>query len=158
LGNVVSIEDVLAAYGADAFRLAVVNAHYRRSADLGAREMEDAKARLERLQNLVRRAEAAGVDHRPAPLGGATRARFREAVGDGFNTPKARAGVFDAAAAATRAVDCDDLDAAASLVATVLELTGALGMTVEVSRDDDTEIDELVARRDDARAARDFAA
>jgi cysteinyl-tRNA synthetase len=158
LGNFVPIGDVLDTYGAGAFRLAVLNAHYRRSADLGPSELEAAKAGMDRLTALVRRAAAAGVS--AASSDAATVDRFREAMDDDFNTPVAMAVVFDAVTRANRAIDDDALSDAAPLVAAVEELTRALGLEVAAVRTataDDAEIDALVRARDEKRAARDFA-
>ena len=59
---------------------------------------------------------------------------------------------------ANAALDDGD-DSAASLVATVVDLTGALGLTIGAATTgaDDAEIDALVAARTAAREAKDFA-
>jgi cysteinyl-tRNA synthetase len=159
LGNIVSVDDALAQYGGAAFRLAVLQSHYRRSMDLGPAELDAAAKGVDRLQSLVRRATAAGVDAETAPLDGPTVEQFRAAMDDDFNTPNAMAAVFDAAARANRAIDDGDREAAAVLVRTVLELTGALGLDLRraTSSADDAEVDELVRQRDAARAGKDFA-
>jgi cysteinyl-tRNA synthetase len=63
--------------------------------------------------------------------------------------------------AANQALDDGDLARAASLVAAVVELTGAVGLELDAGGSgdggDDAEIDALVVRRDELRAARDFA-
>ena len=105
-----------------------------------------------------RRAAAAGIDASGAPLDDAVVARFREEMDDDFGTPGAVATIFEAAAAANQAIDAGDQERAASLVATISELAGALGLSVEAGTDDDAGIDALVAERDAARAAKDFAA
>ena len=80
------------------------------------------------------------------------------AMDDDFNTPNALAAIFEATSRANRAIDNGDLEAAASLIATVRELSGVLGIEIAMpARGDDTEIDGLVRERDEARAARDFA-
>jgi cysteinyl-tRNA synthetase len=160
-GNFVTTTEALDQFGPAAFRFAVLQTHYTRSMDLGPSELDAAAKGVERLQALVRRAAAAGVDTSGATLDQATVRTFRDAMDDDFNTPNAMAAVFDAAGRANRAIDEGDLAGAASLVATVLELTGAVGL--ELGResasgtDDDAEIDDLVRRRDEARAAKDFA-
>ena len=65
--------------------------------------------------------------------------------------------MFDPASAANVAIDAGELDRAAGLVATVVELAGALGLEIGVATGPDAEIDGLVAEREAARAARDFA-
>jgi cysteinyl-tRNA synthetase len=85
--------------------------------------------------------------------------QFRGAMDDDFNTPGAVAAIFDAVREANRAFDAAEIARATTLVATVRELTGALGLSIDVdgAGDDDAEIDALVRERDDARTARDFA-
>jgi cysteinyl-tRNA synthetase len=77
---------------------------------------------------------------------------------DDFGTPGAlAAGVFEPASQANQAIDAGELDRAAVLVATVVELAGALGLEIGTETGADAEIDAQVAARDSARAARDFA-
>jgi cysteinyl-tRNA synthetase len=88
--------------------------------------------------------------------------KFRDAMDDDFNTPLAMGAVFDAVREANRAISAGEAARAASLVATVRELTGALGLDLDADADgavagDDAEIDALVRARDEARMARDFA-
>jgi cysteinyl-tRNA synthetase len=156
VGNFTTIADALDAYGRNAVRLASLNAHYHRATELGAKEFEAAVSAVGRLESLARRAAASGVDSAGAPLDESAVAQFHVAMDDDFNTPNALAVIFDATARANRAIDDGDTDAAASLLATVLELAGVLGIELASSGNDD-EIDALVSERDDARAARDFA-
>ena len=58
-------------------------------------------------------------------------APFRDAMDDDFNTPLAMGVVFEAVREANRAVTAGDTGRAASLVATVRELTGALGLDLD---------------------------
>jgi cysteinyl-tRNA synthetase len=84
--------------------------------------------------------------------------RFRDAMDDDFDTPAALAFIFELVRDANTGIDENRLDNAAPLVATVRELCSALGL--EVGHDDvhlDDDIAMLVAERDAARAAKDFA-
>ena len=66
--------------------------------------------------------------------------------------------MFDAVGAANTAIDAGERERAASLLATIAELTSALGLEIErPGAGADTEIDGLVAARDAARAAKNFA-
>jgi cysteinyl-tRNA synthetase len=159
LGNFTTLADALDAYGPRAFRLAVLQSHYRRSMDLGGTELEAAAKGVERLVALTRSAAAAGVTLDGVERDPEVVEQFRVAMDDDFNTPGAVAAIFDAVREANRALDAGDLTRATTLVATVDELTGALGLPIAVddAGDDDAEIDALVRERDDARAARNFA-
>jgi len=157
VGNFTTIADALDTYGANAFRLAALNAHYHRATELGAKELEAAATGIGRLDALIRRAAASNIDVDGAPLDPATVEQFRGAMDDDFNTPNALAAIFEATSRANRAIDNGDVEAAASLVATVRELSGVLGIESTSAVGDDAEIDALVRERDEARAARDFA-
>src|SRR3954469_20089043 len=56
LGNFTTLADALDAHGARAFRLAVLQSHYRRAMDLGPTELEAAAKGVERLEALARAA------------------------------------------------------------------------------------------------------
>ena len=156
LGNFTTVDEALAEYDWRAVRLAMLQTHYRRAADLGATELTAAGRAIERLDALFRRATPAGIGSSPAdpaPLD-----RFRAAMDDDFDTAHALAVVFETARDANRVIDDGrELDAA-PLVEAVREMLDVLGL-IRGDRDDggdDDEIDALVRERDDARAARDF--
>jgi cysteinyl-tRNA synthetase len=156
LGNFRTLAEALDAHGERAFRLAVLQSHYRKAMELGDAELADAGKAVARLDALVRRATAAGVviADEPDP---ATVERFRTEMDDDFGTPGAVAAIFEAAGAANQAIDDGDAERAGALIAAVVQLAGVLGLTVRGSDDADAEIDALVAERDAARQAKDFA-
>jgi cysteinyl-tRNA synthetase len=157
VGNFLMLRDALAAYDARAIRLAMLQTHYSRAVDLGPTELDGASAAVARLDALVRRAAQANVDPSAASPDPAIVDEFRTAMDDDFNTPRALAAVFDASNRANRAIDGDQHDEAATLVATVTQLASVLGVDVGVTMNTDSAIDALVRERDEARAARDFA-
>jgi cysteinyl-tRNA synthetase len=159
LGNFTMLGDALDAHGPRAFRLAVLQVHYRKAMELGAAELTAAGAAVGRLDSLLRRAAAGGLDVDAAKVDPEIVERFRAAMDDDFSTPSALGvGVFEPASRANQAIDAGDHDRAAALVATVVELAGALGLELGVATAADAEIDALVGERDAARSARDFAA
>jgi cysteinyl-tRNA synthetase len=121
--------------------------------------MQAAGEAVERLDALVRRAEVAGIDLSSSARDEPTVAAFRAAMDNDFGTPAAVAVIFDAVKRANVAIDAGDLGIAGKLVATVREVSAALGLEIGTSDADadSAEIDTLVAARDTARAARDFA-
>jgi len=157
VGNFTTIADALDTYGANAFRLAALNAHYRRATELGDRELENARRGVAGLEALVRRAASSGVAVAGAEPDAGAVEQFRAAMDDDFNTPNGLAVLFETTAGANRAIDDGDVKRAASLVATVLLLAGVLGFDLATDTPEDTGIDALVRERDEARAARDFA-
>jgi cysteinyl-tRNA synthetase len=161
LGNFTTVDEALADFDARAVRLAMLQTHYRRGADLGPAELTAATKAIERLDALFRRASTADADPDPATLD-----RFRAAMDDDFDTAHALAVLFEAARDANRLIDYGDDARAAPQVAAIREILGVLGLhetaahpaTAEGSGSAfDAEIDALVQQRDDARAARDFA-
>ena len=56
LGNFVTLGDVLDRYDPRAFRLLVLQTHYRRQMELGEKELADAEKAVERVDALMRRA------------------------------------------------------------------------------------------------------
>ncbi len=156
LGNFRTLDEVLDDYGPRAIRVAVLQTHYRKATELGDAELAAAAAAVGRLDALARRAAAAGITP-GGPSDPATRDRFQVEMDDDFGTPGALAAVFDAVGAAHQALDAGSAERAAAYVDAVVELAGALGLTLDAGAGDDAEIDALVAQRDTARAGRDFA-
>ncbi|MEX0665097.1 MAG: cysteine--tRNA ligase [Acidimicrobiia bacterium] len=157
LGNFTTLEQALDAHGGRAFRLAVLQTHYRKATELGDTELSDAAKGVARLDALARRAPAAGSPFADAPLDGECVGRFQAAMDDDFGTPGTLAVIFEAVTAANQAIDDGEKDRAASLTATVVHLADALGVTVDVAKATDADVDGLVAEREAARAAKDFA-
>ena len=157
LGNFTTLAEALDAHGPRAFRMAVLQTHYRRAIELGDAELGSAAAAVDRLDALVRRARSEGVAASNADE--VAVARFRDAMDDDFSTPAAMAVVFEAVKSAQKAIDDGDDARAATMLATVELLTAVLGLDLAAAQTGgDAEIDELVERRNEARAARDFAA
>lgn len=171
LGNFTTLADAIDAHGPRAVRLAVLQTHYRSTMELGPESLAQTAEAVKRLDAMVRRAQAAGVelavvepsgaDVDEASLDSPTVARFRAAMDDDLATPGAMDAVFGAVRAANSALDDGRLDDAARLASTVVVLCAVLGLRVgEEDRGSggDVQIDELVAQRQQARADKDFAA
>jgi len=203
VGNFRTVGDLLGEHPANAraFRLLVLQTHYRKTMEVNAEVMAQARSAAARLDAMARRAAAAGVKidgldldlvgigigtDRPGrdPAGtGIDRpnrdpaaAAFRAAMDADLGTPEALAAVFETLRRANAALDRGDSADAAALAATVVELAGVLGLRVgaddraarpvastgeaasePAAADEDAEVEALVAARQQARAARDFA-
>jgi cysteinyl-tRNA synthetase len=154
LGNFVTLGTVLERFDPRAFRLLVLQTHYRRQMELGEKELADAEKALDRVDGLMRRARRA--DLRRAEPGDVE--AFRRAMDDDFDTPAAIAIVFDLVRDANAALDDDRTDDAATMVATVRELLTVLGLDWnDAVPDIDDKIADLVTARDDARDRKDWA-
>lgn len=173
LRNFTTIADMLAGNDARAFRLLVLRAHYRSPIEVMPETIADAEKGLDRLDALARRLSLAdpldgapgGVVVRDQAIAAAPARVDEEAVGefcarmdDDLDTPGALAGIFELVNRANAAADAGDMERAKSLGTTVAILCGALGLALRASVDDqDDATRRLVAERDAARKARDFA-
>jgi cysteinyl-tRNA synthetase len=155
LGNFVTLGDVLDRFGPRAFRLLVLQTHYRRQMELGDKEFEDAAKAVERIDSLMRRARNSEI----ADTGIDEVDRFRFAMDDDFDTPAALAFVFELVRDANTSIDEGRLDDAAAHIATVRELCAVLGLEIDDTEPAalDADVAALVAERDAARDAKDFA-
>ncbi len=187
LGNFRTAGDLFAAHDPRAFRLLVLQTHYRKTMEVNTGVMTQAETALERFDSLTRRAAAAGLSTERSAAGvspghhedldSAAVEAFRSAMDNDLGTPEATATVFDTVRRANTALDAGSPDAAV-LVATVFDLAGALGLefgryilreihdrvglsdSVSYSptvAPESAEIDALVEARSRARADRDFA-
>jgi cysteinyl-tRNA synthetase len=155
LGNFVTLQDVLDRFDPRAFRLLVLQTHYRRQMEFGEKELADAEKAVERLDSLVRRARRANLPRVEA----ADTTPFRAAMDDDFDTPAGVAVLFEFVRRANAALQEERSEEAAALVTAVWDLAGALGIE---PHDDIPELDDeiagKVARRDEERARGNYAA
>ncbi len=159
-GNFTTLADLLSRHDPRAYRLLALQAHYRSPLEVLPGSISDAERSLERLDELARRWEALG-DRRPSPAPEADAgalAAFRTAMDDDLGTPAATGSLFALVRAANGALGRDDVAGAAPVVAAVEQIAAALGL-VALTADTavDADVTALVAERDAARAAKDFA-
>lgn len=164
LGNFVTLTDLLERADARAYRLLVLRAHYRSPMDVTEATLADAEEALARLDSLARRfeldpslggrtaAEASG-----SGADGGSLARFVERMDDDLDTPGAVSVIFDLVRRSNAAADGGDDAEGRRLAASVAVLAGALGLELVCAGPElDDATTELVRRRDEARAARDW--
>ncbi len=149
LGNVSNLLDLLDAFDPRAFRLLVLNAHYRSPIDVAEDALRANEAAIEKLDTFARDF-ADRVDGVTADA--ATIERFRTAMDDDLNTPAAVATLFDAVRLANREQDM-------AVAAAALEIADVLGLDLraEVGAVPATVL-ALAADRDRARADKDWEA
>jgi cysteinyl-tRNA synthetase len=154
LGNVSNLLDLVKQYDPRAYRLLVLGSHYRSPIDVTDDNLRAAERSLDRLDTFARRAAELGVAEPDAEA----LERFRAAMDDDLDTPKAMALVFDLVRRANALLGDGVAEAAAPLAAAVLEIAGAVGLELHAEEGEvPGEIRELARRRDDARAAKDWA-
>jgi cysteinyl-tRNA synthetase len=169
IGNIALLSDVVERWGADTVVAYFMQSHYRSRLPFSDERLGDADAACRRIRNTVRavdRALVAPGDITDAALAGAVveaRGRFFDAMDDDFGTPGAMAAVFDMVRAINQALERErpsegQLQEARLELGSLLDMLG-LGGLAAVGPPDDVpdEVRELVRRREDARAARDFA-
>ena len=155
LGNFTNIADLLAQADARAYRLLVLQAHYRSPIDVNADTIARSEESLAGLDAFARRT----ADLPAAEPDVAVLEQFRELMDDDLQTPRATALLFDTVKRANALVDAGDGAKAAAAAAAAKEIAGAMGLELRSEADDvDQATADLVRQRDEARAAKDFAA
>jgi cysteinyl-tRNA synthetase len=167
LGNFTSLDDLVERSDARAYRLLVLRSHYRTPIEVTPDTIGDAEAGLARLDELARRFGLAdlltsgpvvdpGAD---ATIDADVVATFRERMDDDLDTPGALAAVFELVRSANGSADAGDAAGAGRAASTVALLCAALGLPLRSGADVavDPAAADLVRRRDQARAARDWA-
>lgn len=175
LGNFVTIREALEEHPREALRLALLQTHYRSPLEFAPSVIEEAQRTLVRLYETLARIDATGADAAPGdPDDAATcRREFRAALADDLNTPRALAALHDGVRAANRLLDDGKNGEAAALGAALRETGSVFGVLqgdpIETlaswKRDraaeaglSEEEIEAIIARRREARKAKDFAA
>jgi len=155
LGNFDNLLDLFEQHDPRAFRMVLLQAHYRSPVAVDAARIQAAERALDRLDALARRAHDAGLpEASPAPE---LTSAFAAHMDDDLDTPAALALVFDTVTRANAALDAGDGPVAAALVATVHELTRAVGLELTLADDLPPDVRVKAVALDDARAAKDFA-
>jgi cysteinyl-tRNA synthetase len=154
LGNVDNLLDLLDRYDGRAYRLLLLQSHYRSPVLVGGENLEAAENALGGLDAFAARSAVVGATDRADADAGVLDA-FRAAMDDDLDTPTATALIFDTVRRANTALDQGD-PAAPSLVAAVREMTSAVGLQLRGTADVPGQVLERVAAIDAARAAKDY--
>ncbi|MFM9037318.1 MAG: cysteine--tRNA ligase [Actinomycetota bacterium] len=152
LGNVANLLDLLEHYDARAYRLVLLQTHYRSPVRIGQDNIDAAVNALAGLDAFAARTEhldsvAPDVD---------VIARFRELMDDDLDTPSATALMFETIRRANAALDSAS-QSAAGLSAAVRDMCAAFGLTIKEAESVPAEVLARAAALDAARAAKDFA-
>jgi cysteinyl-tRNA synthetase len=165
IGNVLLLRDLLAHAPGEAVRLALLGTHYRQPLDWTAQGLLEAQQKLDRMYGALRDAGIRG--HAGPAATSAPPAAVVEALDDDLNTPQALAELFAFTRATNRAETPVERLAQAGALRSGGALLGLLqddpaqwflrtgGTDPEVGAE---QVEELIARRDALRRARDFAA
>ncbi|MEY3744856.1 MAG: cysteinyl-tRNA synthetase, partial [Actinomycetota bacterium] len=153
LGNVANLLDLLEHYDPRAYRMLLLQSHYRSPVRVGQDNIDASVKALAGLDAFAARStqfSGGSVDE-------SIKARFIAAMDNDLDTTQAMAIIFDTVRAANAAVDAGEGSTVAALRATVIEIAGALGLELSAGDDVDADISAKAAALDAARAAKDFA-
>ena len=152
LGNVLNLLDLIEQYDPRAYRMLLLQTHYRSPVRVGQDNIDAAVKSIAGLDGFAARAVALG--------GGASDseviARFIALMDDDLDTSQAIALVFDTVRRANTAMDKGDHASAAALASAVFEMCTAMGLELKSSTEVDSDTVDLARQLDAARASKNF--
>jgi cysteinyl-tRNA synthetase len=157
LGNVVDLRGVLDTHDPRAYRLVILQAHYREPVKVDEPRLAEATRTLQGIDALARRIGEAAPEAGDVPPSEAVLEAFRTHMDDDLGSPRAVAGLFEAARSANTALDRRETAEGVRLGTAALQAFESLGLVPVTTGDIAEEAKELARSRDEARAARDFA-
>ncbi len=152
LGNVSNLLDLIEHYDPRAYRMVLLQSHYRSPVKITQDNIDAAVKSLAGLDAFANRT-AAVADAVPAPD---VLDAFRTAMDDDLDTPRATALLFDTVRHANAALDAGD-ESAPALVAAAQEIAATFGLPLGSTTDVDADARRRATELDAARAAKDFA-
>jgi len=152
LGNVANLLDLMEYYDPRAYRMLLLQSHYRGPVAVGQENIDASVKALAGLDAFAARTSSVATADADADV----LARFRERMDDDLDTPGATAIMFDTVRRANAALDAGGAEAGA-LVAAVHQMCTAFGLVLNTGGDVPAEAAAKAAALDAARAAKDFA-
>lgn len=166
LGNFFTVRDILKEYDGEIIRFFMLSAHYRSPINFADTLMEQARSAVERVYTCIENLEflsgnAADTELDPAlkaKLDGC-RDKFKAAMDDDLNTADAIAAIFDIVYIAnTEITSASGRKAIEYALSLIRELGEVLGLFIKKQDNSlDAEVEELIEKRQAARAAKDWA-
>lgn len=153
LGNVLNLLDLLDKYDPRAYRMLLLQTHYRSPVRVGQDNIDASVSALAGLDSFAARTSTLAQSSADVDV----LRQFAEAMDNDLDTPAAMALVFDTVRRANTAFDNGDEATASSLRASVVEVLAALGLELSAGSDVDDDIVAKAAALDAARSAKDFA-
>ena len=169
LGNFFTVREIGEKYDLQVLRFFMLSAHYRSPLNFSADLMESAKNGLERILTAVERVKELAGKAEGADLSEEEKAfeqnvnelvgKFESAMDDDFNTADALAAIFELVKFAnTNVSEASSAEFAGALLDTMVKLCDVLGLkAVKTEEILDKEIEDLIAERQEARKAKNFA-
>ena len=169
MGNFFTVREISEEYDLQVLRFFMLNAHYRNPINFSRELMESAKNSLDRiitsvdnLKHLIANAKQGDMTEEEKELLDKTKEfydKFDAAMDDDFNTADAISAVFELVKYVNSNSSSDNTTAyLTALKEKITTLTDVLGLIVDKKEEMlDSEIDELIARRQQARKDKNFA-
>jgi len=154
LGNVANLLDLLDHYDPRAYRLVLLQTHYRGPVRIGQDNIDASVNALAGLDSFAARTSAVSQGATPDSE---VIAKFREFMDNDLDTSSAVALLFETVRRANAALDAND-QSAAPLSAAVNEICRAFGLDLKQASEVPSDIADKATALDAARAAKDFAA
>jgi cysteinyl-tRNA synthetase len=152
LGNVANLLDLMDLYDPRAYRMLLLQSHYRGPVSVGQHNIDASVNALAGLDSFAARTAAVTAAVADAEV----LAAFCERMDDDLDTPEATALLFDTVRRANAALDAGG-PTAPPLVAAVHEMCAAFGLVLNAGGDVPDDVVAKAAALDAARAAKDFA-
>jgi cysteinyl-tRNA synthetase len=153
LGNVHNLLDLLDKYDPRAYRMLLLQTHYRSPVRVGQDNIDASVSALAGLDSFAARTSTLAQSSVDVDV----LHYFAEVMDNDLDTPAAMALVFDTVRRANTAFDNGDVALASSLRASIVEVLAALGLELSAGSDLDDDVVAKAAALDAARAAKDFA-
>ena len=155
LGDVTNLVDLVQHYDPRAYRMLLLQTHYRSPVKVGQDNIDAAVNSLAGLDGFANRMATASL---PATASDETvLAQFRSHMDNDLDSPSAMALIFDAVRRANIAAESADNTTTAALANAVHDMCNALGLKLRAGDDIDSAIVERANALDAARKAKDFA-
>jgi cysteinyl-tRNA synthetase len=151
LGNVVDLASLVEQHDARAYRLVVLQSHYRAPTELTTGNLEAAEQALRRIDALARRLGEAGEVGPAEGIADRLTADYRAHMDNDLSTPAAMGVLFDAVTAANSAFDRSDGPLAVALAGAALEGFEAVGIVARGRQGVPDDVLALAYQRDQAR-------
>jgi cysteinyl-tRNA synthetase len=152
IGNVDNLLDLVEHYDPRAYRMLLLQAHYRSPVKVGQDTIDAAVKSVAGLDAFAARMSNLAIQ---APLPEVL-TKFREVMDNDLDTPAATALIFGIVRQANTALDDGDIARAAALAAAVVDMCSAVGLMLRTVVDVDATIVQRAADLDAARVAKDF--
>lgn len=159
LGNVFTVHDLLQKYDSEVLRLFLLSAHYRSSLEYSEELIEQSRQGLNRLYNAIRNIDVRNVPYVQSQFS----KDFVAAMDDDFGIPKALSYLFELSHVLQKESDISQKQILAQELKTLANIFGLLEKDPEtyfqegMANFDVAEIENLIAKRNEARQNHDFA-